>query len=95
MQVVAPRLGNNIDHCARGLPEFCGKIAIHDLEFFYGGLTEVIWRAIAASCLSKEGVVVVDSVNLNIVIDSSEPSECEIAVGSGGQSTRIRRDSRR
>ena len=85
MEVICSRLGDDVDYSSSRAPEFRIGAAGHDLELFHRIQCDVDRSALTTLLFSKESVVVVATVEADIIEDSALAIEVDlVAVGTLG-----------
>ena len=80
---IGARLGDDVDHAARGAPKLGAGAAGHHLEFLDGIERDVDGGALPAELFTEEAVVVVAAVQADVVEDAALPVEVDfVAIGA-------------
>src|SRR5215203_2189064 len=83
MNVIRTGLGNDVDDSARRTSKLSARASRNNLKLFYRLQCDIDRRALSAELFAKESVVVVASIERNVVEDSALTREIDfVAVGT-------------
>src|SRR5271157_2160540 len=92
--VIATRLGHYVEHSTASPAQF-GAIGVRrDAKLLDDFVAELIGRAITSPRLCIKRIVVVGAVHQEIVLESTDTAERQVAIRIGGKTARILRHSR-
>jgi hypothetical protein len=95
VELVGSRFRDHVDHSSAGAPKFRSVGIGRDSELLYNLVRELIRRAIAATRLGEECVVVVGAIDQIAGLESAHSAKRQVAIGARSHAPWILRDAGR